>query len=89
MPVGMACENGVCVEYNPGYCWYDSQCAAGQYCFYNSCAVETGKCVKIPEACPMVWDPVCSCNGKTYASLCILMSGMADLDYYGECKIPK
>jgi Cys-rich repeat protein len=91
-PVGpdgtpLVCQNGLCVpSTNPGYCWDSSQCLFGSYCYYKDCAVETGACVQIPGACPMVWAPVCSCSNQTYGNLCELQAAQEHLKHMGQCQ---
>jgi hypothetical protein len=50
-------------------------CAEGEFCDYPpdafcGAADATGLCTAIPEACEDVHDPVCGCDGTTYANAC-------------------
>jgi len=46
-----------------------------------------GICQPRPEACIMLLDPVCGCNGKTYGNECIAESAGENVAFDGECPI--
>lgn len=46
---------------------------------------ETGKCVKIPEICPTLYEPVCGCNGKTYTNECVMKINKVSKNRDGLC----
>ena len=87
-----AASAGVSVDYEgecditPQGCWSDDMCAEGSYCFYADCAVETGGCAPVPDACYYLWDPVCGCDGETYANDCLAATAHVSIDYEGECR---
>ena len=85
-----------CVAYSPCFCGGIAgfPCDAGELCdqdprFCRGADIG-GTCVAIPDGgCPENFDPVCGCNGKTYANDCErLMAGVAK-DHDGECGRPK
>jgi len=39
-----------------------------------------------PKVCPMLWDPVCGKNGKTYSNECFAKVAEVEIDYKGVCK---
>jgi hypothetical protein len=50
-------------------------CQKGQYCSYQpedlcGAADATGVCEDVPEACDLIYRPVCGCDGETYGNAC-------------------
>ncbi len=46
----------------------------------------SGTCVPAPQTCSTLWEPVCGCDGETYASDCLRLQAGATLDHEGECE---
>jgi hypothetical protein len=90
---GNECEAdaaGVSIRYlgecQPDYCFSNTDCANDQYCFFEECAAETGVCQPRPEVCPDIWDPVCGCDGVTYANACEAARAGMSVDHPGACE---
>ncbi len=47
-----------------------------------------GLCVPRPHECPGVSNPVCGCDGKTYANLCEAAKAGSAVDHHGACAPP-
>jgi hypothetical protein len=69
-------------------CTQHEECAYGQYCEKDAgdCS-GTGECVPPPELCPLVWDPVCSCDASTYTNACYAAQAGVNVASQGECAL--
>jgi hypothetical protein len=77
-------------------CFTDAQCKTGEFCALKpgECLLPTfnileGKCAKKPEACIMLYKPVCGCDGKTYGNSCSAASKGVNVAHEGECNTPQ
>jgi hypothetical protein len=69
------------------------RCGAGEYCHYAEGACRTiadasGICRKLPQICPMIYAPVCGCDGTTYSNACVAASHGVSVGAKGACKTP-
>lgn len=93
--VGDACAAGVCTSGAnecPRKCGGIAgfQCRDGEFCSFSAgtCNIvdNMGVCQPIPTVCPTLYQPVCGCDGKTYANACEAdIQGMA-VDHVGACE---
>jgi hypothetical protein len=86
--------SGVAVQYE-GECEVSNTCggigdtcAEGAFCNLDyQCLVPDaqGTCEPIPDACPEIYAPVCSCDGVTYENACSAHANGAIVASDGEC----
>ena len=84
--VGVSVEHsGECVT---GTCTANNDCTADEYCAKaaGDCDGE-GVCSARPQICPMIWDPVCGCDGRAYSNACIAALAGVNVNYEGECVV--
>jgi hypothetical protein len=67
-------------------------CATGQVCdiWADACEIPDtpGTCVRLPTACPRIYDPVCGCDNQTYDNDCLRIQAGAQLQYAFSCAVP-
>ncbi len=91
---GNACEaaaNGVGVRHE-GVCESDQRCESNAECPPVAfCAQHEGDCGGVgicrvrPQVCPLIWDPVCGCDGQTYGNACEAASHGINVGRRGIC----
>ncbi|UCD73823.1 MAG: hypothetical protein JSV91_08485 [Phycisphaerales bacterium] len=76
--------HGPCAPFE--FCWIDNDCDPEHYCFYAQCDADTGWCMPLPVDCPEVWEPVCGCDGVTYANACEAARAGMSIEHAGKCE---
>jgi len=51
---------------NETSCFSDVECNPNEFCEFDFCSAETGKCTLVPENTTSISSPVCGCNNITY-----------------------
>jgi hypothetical protein len=70
-------------------CATNGQCKGKQYCSkpVGECKGK-GECKTKPDVCPLIFKPVCGCNGKTYSNECFAALAGVNVKAEGACKKP-
>lgn len=66
-------------------CHSDKDCFSNQFCEFDNCSSETGRCVNVPEVCPSLWEPVCGCDSKDYPNDCVRKVSKTSKEHDGIC----
>ena len=67
----------------------DTGCNDGQYCKKDNgeCLTKNfGTCETKSQICPMMYMPVCGCDGQTYGNSCTASGAGQSVAYMGECQ---
>jgi hypothetical protein len=67
-------------------CSGNGECPAGSYCRKAAGDCDgAGDCSPRPEACILIFDPVCGCDGRTYGNACEAAAAGVNVRHRGTC----
>ena len=70
-----------------GRCTENSNCESDLYCAKSPGDCDgIGGCLERPDACFDLWDPVCGCDGETYANACEAAAAGLNILIKGACR---
>lgn len=67
---------------------WSGECDPGKFCKLpvgRCCCDYNGVCTVPPYSCPPAWNPVCGCDGITYANECWADAASMSLNNHGAC----
>jgi hypothetical protein len=66
----------------------DPACGPDAYCKAESALNAGGRCAPRPQMCPMIYQPVCGADGRTYPNACHAARAGVNLAHDGACEPP-
>lgn len=73
-------------DLEPGQCRNALNCDVGEACQRSEGQCQAlGTCVRRPEVCIQVYEPVCGCDGLTYPNACAALAAGFSVAAKGPC----
>jgi hypothetical protein len=80
----LAMEAGARVAVLGPCCADNGDCTESEYCVGDTCD-GLGTCEERPSMCPLIFDPVCGCDGAEYGNACSAASSGVRVEFDGPC----
>lgn len=80
------CAEEVSCLYPNDACGSDEFCMIQEGACRQRSATVSGSCTDMPKMCVANFDPVCGCDGETYANSCQAAGAGVNVEHKGECR---
>ena len=68
-------------------CTSNDDCDEADYCFSEGGCDAPGVCQPRPVVCTLEFNPVCGCDGQTYANACVAAASGVNIASRGACEV--
>lgn len=78
---------GPCAGDEPAPCSAGASCGADEFCDVGASCGGIGGCATVPDGCARKYDPVCGCDGETYANPCLAHVAGTSVATQAACEV--